>query len=161
MESGESLLSVINDILDFSKIEAGKLALESSEFELRESLGDALKSLAFRAHRKGLELACEIHPDVPERLIGDAGRLRQILVNLVGNAIKFTETGEVVVEVNCHVRTEERGRAVLLGPRHGHRHSPDESWRRFSRPSSKSTRRPRASTAARDWAWPSARGWWR
>jgi len=106
MESGESLLSVINDILDFSKIEAGKLALESTEFELRESLGDALKSLAFRAHRKGLELACEIHPDVPERLHGDAGRLRQILVNLVGNAIKFTGTGEVVVEVTCRGRTE-------------------------------------------------------
>ncbi len=106
MESGESLLSVINDILDFSKIEAGKLALESTEFELRESLGDALKSLAFRAHCKGLELACEIHPEVPERLYGDVGRLRQILVNLVGNAIKFTETGEVVVEVTCRGRTE-------------------------------------------------------
>jgi len=106
LESGESLLSVINDILDFSKIEAGKLSLESSEFELRESLGDALKSLAFRAHRKGLELACEIHPDVPERLIGDVGRLRQILVNLVGNAIKFTETGEVVAEVTCRSQTE-------------------------------------------------------
>jgi PAS domain S-box-containing protein len=107
LESSESLLSVINDILDFSKIEAGKLTLESSEFELRESLGDALKSLAFRAHRTGLELAAEIHPDVPERLIGDAGRLRQVLVNLVGNAIKFTEAGEVIVEVNCPSRTAE------------------------------------------------------
>jgi PAS domain S-box-containing protein len=107
LESSESLLSVINDVLDFSKIEAGKLVLESSEFELRESLGDALKSLAYRAHRKGLELAAEIHPDVPERLIGDAGRLRQVLVNLVGNSIKFTEAGEVIVEVNCSSRTEE------------------------------------------------------
>jgi len=101
LESSVSLLAVINDILDFSKIEAGKLQLESAEFELRESLGDALKSLAFRAHCRGLELAAEIHPDVPERLLGDAGRLRQVLVNLVGNAIKFTERGEVVVEVNC------------------------------------------------------------
>ena len=100
LESSVSLLAVINDILDFSKIEAGKLQLESAEFELRESLGDALKSLAFRAHCRGLELAAEIHPEVPERLIGDAGRLRQVLVNLVGNAIKFTENGEVVVEVN-------------------------------------------------------------
>lgn len=107
LESGESLLAVINDILDFSKIEAGKLSLESAEFELRESLGDALKSLAFRADRKCLELACEIHPDVPERLIGDAGRLRQVVVNLVGNAIKFTETGEVVVEVTCRGQTED------------------------------------------------------
>jgi PAS domain S-box-containing protein len=107
LESSESLLTVINDILDFSKIEAGKLVLESSEFELRESLGDALKSLAFRAHRKGLELAAEIHPDVPERLLGDAGRLRQVLVNLVGNSIKFTEAGEVIVEVTCPSRTEE------------------------------------------------------
>ena len=108
LDSSESLLSVINDILDFSKIEAGKLALESAEFELRESLGDALKSLAFRAHRKGLELAANIHPDVPERLTGDAGRLRQVLVNLVGNAIKFTETGEVIVEVRCTSQTPDR-----------------------------------------------------
>jgi len=114
LDSGESLLSVINDILDFSKIEAGKLALESAEFELRESLGDTLKSLAFRAHRKGLELAAEIHPDVPERLIGDAGRLRQVLVNLVGNAIKFTEAGEVIVEVNCLSQTEDQAELYVL-----------------------------------------------
>jgi len=114
LDSGESLLSVINDILDFSKIEAGKLALEAAEFELRESLGDTLKSLAFRAHRKGLELAAEIHPDVPERLIGDAGRLRQVLVNLVGNAIKFTESGEVIVEVNCTSQTEHQAELYVL-----------------------------------------------
>ena len=108
LDSGESLLSVINDILDFSKIEAGKLTLESAEFELRESLGDTLKSLAFRAHRKGLELAAEIHPEVPERLIGDAGRLRQVLVNLVGNAIKFTEAGEVIVEVKLKSQTGDQ-----------------------------------------------------
>jgi PAS domain S-box-containing protein len=98
-DSGESLAGVLNDILDFSKIEAGKLALEYAEFDLREQLGDAIKSLAFRAHRKGLELACDVHPDVPQRVIGDPARLRQVIVNLVGNAIKFTARGEVVVQV--------------------------------------------------------------
>ncbi len=99
MESGESLLSIINDILDFSKVEAGKLQLEKSVFSLRETLGDTMKSLALRAFDKGLELACDIHHDAPDVLLGDAMRLRQIIVNLVGNAIKFTEAGEVVVSV--------------------------------------------------------------
>jgi signal transduction histidine kinase/DNA-binding response OmpR family regulator/HPt (histidine-containing phosphotransfer) domain-containing protein len=97
--SAESLLGVINDILDFSKIEAGKLELDSLPFPLRDSLGDTMKTLALRAGQKGLELACHVHPDAPDALVGDAGRLRQILVNLVGNAIKFTERGEVVVSV--------------------------------------------------------------
>jgi len=98
-ESGESLLAVINDVLDFSKIEAGKLDLDREVFDLRESLGDTMKSLALRAHAKGLELACQIRPDVPHRVAGDPGRLRQIVVNLVGNAIKFTDVGEVVLDV--------------------------------------------------------------
>ena len=97
--STESLMTVINDILDFSKIEAGKLDIDPIEFRLRDLLGDTLKTLALRAHRKGLELACDIGNDVPDRVIGDPGRLRQILVNLAGNAIKFTERGEVVVRV--------------------------------------------------------------
>ena len=97
--SGESLMSVINDVLDFSKIEAGKLDLELAPFDMRESLGDTMKSMALRAHTKGLELACQIRPEVPDRLVGDAGRLRQIVVNLVGNAIKFTDSGEVVLDV--------------------------------------------------------------
>ncbi|HEV8000381.1 MAG TPA: response regulator [Planctomycetaceae bacterium] len=95
--SAESLMRVINDILDYSKIEAGKLDLDPVEFQLRDALEDTLKTLALRAHRKGLELTCDIAADVPVRVIGDPGRLRQIVVNLVGNAIKFTETGEVVV----------------------------------------------------------------
>jgi signal transduction histidine kinase/CheY-like chemotaxis protein len=95
----ESLLTVINDILDFSKIEARKLHLDSVEFDLRETLGMALQPLSPRADQKGLELACAVHPDVPDRLVGDPGRLRQIILNLVGNAIKFTERGEVVVRV--------------------------------------------------------------
>ena len=98
-ESGEALLGVINDILDFSKIEAGKLSLEEDVFDLRENLGDTMKSLAVRAHRQGLELACRVSTDVPAVVLGDWARLRQIVVNLVGNAIKFTEHGEVVLEV--------------------------------------------------------------
>jgi two-component system, sensor histidine kinase and response regulator len=97
--SGDALLSIINDILDFSKIEAHKLDLEEIDFELREDLGDCMELLSFRAHAKGLELACHVQPDVPDYLIGDPGRLRQVIVNLVGNAIKFTETGEVIVRV--------------------------------------------------------------
>ncbi len=99
--SAESLLTVINDILDFSKIEAGKLELVPEEFFLRESLGDVLKSLAVRAHQKGLELVYYVAEDVPECLVGDVSRLRQILVNIIGNAIKFTPEGEIVVYVTC------------------------------------------------------------
>jgi signal transduction histidine kinase/CheY-like chemotaxis protein len=97
--SAESLLTVINDILDFSKIEAGKLEFESIPFDLRESLGETMKSLGFRAHQKGLELIYDVRPEVPEALLGDPGRIRQILINLIGNAIKFTEHGEVLVTV--------------------------------------------------------------
>src|SRR5204862_4845133 len=97
--SAESLLTVINDILDFSKIEAGKLELVPADFSLREGLGDTLKGLALRAHEKGLELACRVAPDVPDGLRGDLHRLRQIVVNLVGSAVKFTDRGEVVLEV--------------------------------------------------------------
>ena len=97
--SADSLLTLINDILDFSKIEAGKLDLEPISFDLRDLLGETVKTLALRAHAKGLEMIAEIGSDVPPALIGDPGRLRQILVNLAGNAIKFTETGEVVVSV--------------------------------------------------------------
>ncbi|AGA25164.1 hybrid sensor histidine kinase/response regulator [Singulisphaera acidiphila] len=97
--SADSLLTVINDILDFSKIEAGKLELDRCPFDLRDCLGDALRPLAMRAHQKGLELAFDIAHNVPDALIGDGGRLRQIVVNLVGNAIKFTDRGEVVVTV--------------------------------------------------------------
>jgi PAS domain S-box-containing protein len=98
--SAESLLTVINDILDFSKIEARKLQLEAVEFSLRDSLGDTMKALAVRAQQKGLELACHVRPDVPDAVTGDPTRLRQVVVNLVGNAIKFTEKGEVVVSVS-------------------------------------------------------------
>ena len=97
--SADSLLTVINDILDFSKVEAGKLELEQAPFALSESLSDSVAALALRAHKKGLELALHIAPDVPDTVVGDRVRLRQVITNLVGNAIKFTERGEVVTSV--------------------------------------------------------------
>ena len=97
--SAESLLHLLNDILDFSKIEAGKLELEEISFSLRDCVGKTGQTLAVRASEKGLELACRIAPELPDTLLGDPGRLRQVIVNLSGNAIKFTEQGEVVIEV--------------------------------------------------------------
>jgi two-component system, sensor histidine kinase and response regulator len=118
-ESAESLLAVINDILDFSKIEAGRLELDHAVFDLREVLGDTMKSMALRAHDKGLELAYHVDEQVPALLVGDRQRLRQVIVNLAGNAIKFTDQGEVVVdvtldqwdseEVELHFRVRDTG----------------------------------------------------
>jgi two-component system sensor histidine kinase/response regulator len=105
--SANSLLRLINDILDFSKIEAGKLELESIDFNLRDTVEDAVRTLALRAHKKDLELVTHIRPDVPDRLIGDPGRLRQVTINLIGNAIKFTENGEVVVHVEKDVQNDD------------------------------------------------------
>ena len=98
-QSADSLLRLLNDILDFSKIEAGKLELESVEFSLRDTVTGTAQTLSIRAAEKGLELACHIPPEIPDTLVGDPGRLRQIIVNLAGNAIKFTEQGEVVIDV--------------------------------------------------------------
>jgi two-component system sensor histidine kinase/response regulator len=103
--SADSLLNVINDILDFSKIEAGKVDLEFEDFNLRDNLEATLKTLALRVDEKGLELLCEIAPSVPEVVRGDSNRLRQVIVNLVGNAIKFTHEGEVAL--NVHVEFEQ------------------------------------------------------
>ncbi len=97
--SGQSLLAIINDILDFSKIEAGRLDLECIEFSLTDAVDETLALLAESAHHKGLELTCHVATGLPDRLLGDPGRLRQILTNLVANAIKFTESGEVSVRV--------------------------------------------------------------
>jgi PAS domain S-box-containing protein len=109
--SADSLLGVIDDILDFSKIEAGKLEFEAIEFDVRSSLETTLKTLAPRAHEKGLELNCQIAPEVPEIVVGDPSRLRQVLLNLVGNAIKFTEQGEVTIQVA--VEAAEVGNTIL------------------------------------------------
>ena len=106
--SGESLLTLINDILDFSKIEAGKMDIEIIDFDLRVALDETLDLLSFRVEERGLEFACLVHPDVPSRLRGDPGRLRQILVNLAGNAIKFTEKGEVVIRVTLEEESDSR-----------------------------------------------------
>jgi two-component system, sensor histidine kinase and response regulator len=125
-ESGESLLGVINDVLDFSKIEAGRLELDPRPFALRDLLGDTLKSLSVRAHRDEIELACHVDPSVPDLLTGDSGRLRQILVNLVGNSLKFTESGEVLLDVQqesdpssapirLHFRVQDTGIGIPSG----------------------------------------------
>jgi PAS domain S-box-containing protein len=105
--SGESLLTLINDILDFSKIEAGKLELETLDFDIRDVLEDFSGMLAVRAHEKGLEFICAANPDIPSYLQGDPGRLRQILTNLAGNAIKFTENGEVAIGVEMASKTDK------------------------------------------------------
>jgi len=98
--SAESLLTVINDILDFSKIEARMIEFEPVPFALRDALTDTVATLALAAHRKGLELLCRVHPDVPDAVVGDLGRIRQVIINLVNNAIKFTERGEVAVDAD-------------------------------------------------------------
>jgi CheY-like chemotaxis protein len=109
--SSDTLLTVINNILDFSKIEAGRVDLEVADFDLRDSLETTLKMLAVHADEKGLELLCEVAPEVPEVVRGDVTRLRQVVVNLVGNAIKFTNEGEVAVKVQVEA---EDGRDLLL-----------------------------------------------
>ena len=104
--SGDALLTVINDILDFSKIEAGRVDLEAIDFNLRDCLEMSLKTLAVRADEKGLELLCEVAPEVPEVVRGDSGRLRQVIINLAGNAIKFTDRGEVGLKVQVEATNE-------------------------------------------------------
>jgi two-component system, sensor histidine kinase and response regulator len=105
-DSAKSLLTLINDILDFSKIEAGKLDLDCIEFFLRYAINDTVKILGLRAKQKGIDLSCQIPPDVPESLLGDPGRLRQILFNLIDNAIKFTERGSVKVRIEIDSRSD-------------------------------------------------------
>src|SRR5208282_3565204 len=109
--SATSLIGVIDDILDFSKVEARKLELDRVEFPLRDTIEDAVRVLALQAQRKGLELACDVPPEVPDGLIGDPQRLQRIIINLVGNAVKFTERGEVVVRVAAE--SQSRKEAVL------------------------------------------------
>jgi signal transduction histidine kinase/CheY-like chemotaxis protein/HPt (histidine-containing phosphotransfer) domain-containing protein len=105
--SGDSLLSVINDILDFSRIESGKLELDPVDFDLHDSIAETMRALSLRADQKGIELAYQIGPEVPQWVVGDPGRLRQIIINLVGNAIKFTHEGEVVLSVERTSECEE------------------------------------------------------
>ena len=109
--SADSLLVVINDILDFSKVEAGKLTLEPIRFQLRDCVASVMKTLAFKAHEKGLEIAYRVPPEVPDNLVGDPGRLKQVIVNLIGNAIKFTDHGEILITVG--VVSRDQGKAML------------------------------------------------
>jgi PAS domain S-box-containing protein len=106
--SAESLLTIINDILDFSKVEAGRLELELIDFNLRSSMTTILKMLAVRAQQKGLELTCDFRPEVPEKVVGDPGRLRQVIINLIGNAIKFTGKGEVGLRIAVEAQTQDQ-----------------------------------------------------
>ena len=106
-DSAEALLGILNDVLDFSKIEAGQLSIDEIEYDLRATVEGVAHTLVARAETKGLELACLIDKDVPVRVLGDAGRLRQILINLVGNAIKFTDNGEVVIRVTLQSKDEK------------------------------------------------------
>jgi len=130
-ESAEALLTIINDILDVSKIEARRLTLEQTPFRLRDAVEDGVRLLAPRAGEKGLELACRIAPEVPDAVIGDAGRLRQIILNLVGNAIKFTDQGEVVVEVVLEHQTEDRVRLRFTVRDTGIGIAHDKQWEIF------------------------------
>src|SRR5437773_5055231 len=108
--AADSLMEVINDILDFSKIEAGRLDIEPIDFRMRDCVAHTVRTLALAANRKGIELASQVAPDIPQLLVGDPGRIRQILMNLVSNAIKFTDKGEVVVRV----RTESTDPAPVV-----------------------------------------------
>jgi len=112
--AGDNLLNIINDILDISKVEAGQLDLAEIDFNLHKVVEKVCEVMALRAHEKGLELACHVAPDIRDDLLGDPGRLRQVLINLIGNAIKFTEKGEVIVEVKGHASEQVAEDAELI-----------------------------------------------
>jgi len=157
---GESLLALINDILDFSKIEARKLDLDVLDFNLKDTLDDIVRLLGRGAHKKGLKLSWETGSGVPVRLRGDGGRLRQVLLNLVANAVKFTRTG--AIRIRADMDREEGGTAVI---RFRWRIRESAS-RRIDRPisfclSRKQTAPLRANTAAPAWGWPSPDSWWK
>ena len=145
--SADSLLSLLNDILDLSKIEAGKLDFETIDFNLRDTLEDAIKGLSLRAHQKGIELACHLPSDVPEAVQGDPTRLRQVVVNLVGNAIKFTATGEVVLRVDRGEAAEDDALLHFRGDTG--RRAVRQTARLSSKRSLRQTALPPENTAAR------------
>ena len=111
--SAEALLVILNDILDYSKIEADKMLLDPVAFNLAETLGDTMKSVAVMAHKKGLELAVDIAPEIPQDLVGDSARLRQVLLNLVGNAIKFSQSGEIELQVKLQELRQEQATLIF------------------------------------------------
>jgi two-component system sensor histidine kinase/response regulator len=143
-QSADSMLQILNDILDFSKIEADKLDLESIDFDIRETIGDTLLTISSRASGKGIELAHRIHPEVPHWLVGDPTRLRQIVMNLAGNAIKFTEQGEVVVEVKVESQSGDKIRLHVVVRDTGIGISPEKQahiFESFSQADAATTRR--------------------
>jgi signal transduction histidine kinase len=143
MKSGNALLTIINDILDFSKIDAGQMVLDPAPFNLAEAIEDVATLMSTRAKEKDLEMIVRFQPGLPESYVGDAGRLRQIVTNLMGNAVKFTEAGHVLVEVTGEKRT---GRNATEGRRHRYRHrhpsrQAPQVFDKFSQVDSSSTRR--------------------
>jgi two-component system sensor histidine kinase/response regulator len=157
-DSGTSLLTVINDILDFSKVEAGKLELEQLDVDLRDTFEDVARLLSIQAHAKGLELTAQIDARLPDLVKGDAGRIRQILLNLAGNAIKFT------ARARCRSRSKSskpaaNGTTVRCEVRDTGIGIPPIGWNPCSRPSCRWTHRPPADSAARDWGCPSCAAW--
>jgi len=152
--SAHSLLTVLNDILDFSKIEAGKLDLESIDFDLRDCMETATSLFAKPASEKKLALLCEVAPEVPERITGDPTRLKEIVMNLLGNAIRFTERGEVALEVRPETETGPHAPdSILLRFTVGTPASafPRRSATRCLKPSRRPTAPPPGDMAARDW----------
>ncbi len=129
--SGETLLRVINDILDFSKIESGKLELEELDFNLPDLVRDVVKMMAVPARQKELELVCDLKPGVPQMVCGDSARLRQILFNLLGNAIKFTAAGEIVIEVSDCGPAAGKREILFRVARYRNRHPPGKAGSDF------------------------------
>ena len=157
--SADSLLTVINDILDFSKIEAGKLDMESIEVDLRANVEDVGSMLAFQAAAKGLELIINMDPDLPECVLGDPQRLRQCITNLVSNAIKFTQHGEIVIEVRPEAASGQHMRIRFEVRDTGIGISPTLSTRCSIR-SYRPIHRPRVTSAAPAWGCRSSAAWW-
>ena len=157
--SAESLLSILNDILDFSKIESRKLELEAAPFRLRDLVATTLKPLTLQAHQKGLEIVCDIGAGVPDRVVGDRTRIQQVLTNLVGNALKFTEAGSVRVAITEQARTATRRRRSSSASPTPASASPWRNRPRSSRRSARRTARRPASSAAPGWDWRSRPRW--
>ena len=157
--SGDALLGVINDILDFSKIEAGRLELESSPFDLRECVESALELVAAGALKKGLDIAYDLDRDVPGALFGDVTRVRQILINLLNNAVKFTERGEVVVTVAAEQRDSPDRHRVHFAIRDTGIGIPEERMDVLFESFSQVDPQPLGATGVRGWDWPSADAW--
>jgi signal transduction histidine kinase len=159
--SGEALVTIISDILDFSKIEAGMLELEDIEYNQRTVVDDVVDLLTGQAQAKGLELVASIESSIPAMVNGDPGRVRQVLTNLLGNAIKFTQAGNVIVRVSEAEPVDADIRLRFEVSDTGDGIAPDKSWTRSSNRLSRPTTPPAASTVDRVWDSPSVRSWFR